>query len=134
MIQKRKKYFWPLFPPSGGGVQLFGGGIYQRIADGGGNIAAALATRGHDGRHAAGSEQPLLALYHIHEVDQYADDRRRTQPGFRFLDNGQQSRGGIAYGKDCARGLLGGVVHGRHGAGGADGFGCGSDLQVGHVA
>lgn len=79
-----KKYFWPLFLPSGGGVQSFDGGIHQRIADGGGNITAALAAHGHDSRHAAGfagSEQPLLALYHIHKADRYADDQCRPMRG-----------------------------------------------------
>ena len=86
-----------LFPSPVGGVQHPGGGIHQRVADGGGNVAAALAPHGDDGGHAVGGahlKQPLLALHHVHKAHRHPDDQRRAQPGgFDQVGNGQQRRG-----------------------------------------
>ena len=49
--------------------------IEQRVADGGGDVAAALAAAGDDVRH-RGIEEELLALHHVHEPDRHADDER----------------------------------------------------------
>lgn len=72
------------FRPLAAGSSLSTAEYTSVLPDGGGNITAVLAAHGHDSRHAAGfagSEQPLLALYHIHKTDRYADDQCRPMRG-----------------------------------------------------
>ena len=126
-----------LFPPSRGGVQHFGGRVDQRVADGGGDVAAALAAHGGDGGDAvgfAGGEENLFAFHHVHKTDRHPDDECRPQPGLDLFGDGQKGCGGIANGQDGTRMLLRGPVHGGHSASGPGGLGGGGDLRVGHVA
>ena len=125
-------------PSAGGGVEHFARGVDQRIADGGGYIAAALAPHGNDGGHAVpltGGKQRFLAFHHVHKAHRHPDDEGGPQPGgLNEFRDGQQGSGGVAHGKDGARMLGSGPVHGGHGTGGARllcGFGHG---RVGHVA
>lgn len=86
-----------------GGVQHFGGRVDQRVADGGGDVAAALAAHGGDGGDAvgfAGGEEDLFAFHHIHKTDRHPDDERGPQPGLDLLGDGQKGCGGIADSQD----------------------------------
>ena len=91
-----------LLPSSCRRVEHLGGGIHQRVADGGSHVAAAFAAHGGDGGHAvlrANRKQPFLAFHHVHKADGHGDDQRGAQTAFDLVRNRQQRPGGLANGQ-----------------------------------
>src|SRR5699024_6128047 len=113
-------------PPTGGGVQLAGGGVEQGVADGGGHAAASLAAHGRDGRDAealADLHQTLLALHHVDEAHRHPDDQGGAEISpLHGVAEGKEGGGGVAHRKDRPWVDRSGMAHGGHRPGGAGRF------------
>ena len=109
--------------------------VEQGVADGGGDIAAALAPAGNDIGRAAALDDQLLALDHVHEADRHADQQRGPEQLRRHERvERHQRRRRVADGEDAGLFELRGLLHRDPGAGHAARLCLGRDVGVGHEA